>query len=159
MDVTFELPSGAIATFGIYEGSGGDRLSAGEIELRGTKATLYADEDGYKIVPSRPGQFQTWKKLVEAEEWKPGADSPGDAGKSGSAATLVRNFLDCVKSRQQPLCPPEEGHRSTCFAHLANIALETRSRLEWDARAERFTNHARANDLLHYEYRKPWSLA
>ncbi|MCK5209044.1 MAG: hypothetical protein KAQ79_13515, partial [Cyclobacteriaceae bacterium] len=71
---------------------------------------------------------------------------------------LIRNFLDCVKSREEPWCPIEEGHRSTTFAHLANIAHRTNSKIEWDADKERVTNNEKANDLLHYEYRKPWSM-
>ena len=63
-----------------------------------------------------------------------------------------------MKTRETPLCPLEEGHRSTSFAHLANIALETKSRIEWDPENERVTNLPAANDLLHYEYRQPWSL-
>ena len=69
----------------------------------------------------------------------------------------TRNFLDCVKSRNRPNCDVEEGHRSTTYALLANIALATRSRLEWDSQAERFTNNEAANALLDYEYRHPWS--
>jgi hypothetical protein len=30
--------------------------------------------------------------------------------------------------------------------------------LEWDARAEKFTNQPKANDLLHYKYRAPYKL-
>jgi hypothetical protein len=70
----------------------------------------------------------------------------------------ARDFLDNVKSRKRPNADVEEGHRSTTFAHLANIALATRKRLDWDAQAERFTNCPEANSLLHYEYRKPWTL-
>ena len=58
-----------------------------------------------------------------------------------------------------PAADIEEGHRSTTFAHLANIALATRKRLDWDPQAERFPHCDEANQLLHYEYRKPWSLA
>lgn len=43
-------------------------------------------------------------------------------------------------------------------AHLANIALATRQCLQWDPRQERFLDNAAANQLLHYEYRKPWKL-
>jgi hypothetical protein len=50
----------------------------------------------------------------------------------------------------------ETGHRSTTFAHLANLALATRARLDWDAKNERVTNHPAANELLDYEYREPW---
>ena len=69
-----------------------------------------------------------------------------------------QHFLDCIKTRQNPLCPLEDGHRSTSFAHLANIALATQERLLWDAENERFTNSEAANKLLSYEYRKPWKL-
>jgi hypothetical protein len=68
----------------------------------------------------------------------------------------IRNFLDCVKSRAKCSCDLEAGHRSTTFAHLANIALATKSRLEWDATKERIVNDAKANQLLNYEYREPW---
>ena len=70
----------------------------------------------------------------------------------------MRDFVGCVKTRGTPLCPLEEGHRSTSFAQLANIALETKSRLEWDADRELAKGNPAANALLHYEYRKPWTL-
>ena len=50
----------------------------------------------------------------------------------------MRNFLDCVKSRKTPNAPLEEGHRSTSMSLLANIAMETRSRLEWDGAREEY---------------------
>jgi hypothetical protein len=81
------------------------------------------------------------------------------AGGNGNLTTQhVRNFLDCIKSREKPLADVEEGHRSTTISHLGTIAWLTRSRIEWDAQAERITNNEAANELLHYEYRKPWTL-
>jgi hypothetical protein len=41
---------------------------------------------------------------------------------------------------------------------LANISLQTRMRIEWDADQEKILNSEEANNLLHYEYRKPWKL-
>ena len=151
MEVTFEFASGLMVVFGIYEATGGNMLQKGEVELHGTKAMLAINDRGYSIEPSRPGQFQTWSSSKAAIEWKP--ETPEDI-----TVNLIRNFCDCVKTRQTPDCPLEEGHRSTSFAHLANIALEMKTRLLWDAEQERFTNHDQANDLLHYEYRKPWAL-
>ena len=128
--------------------------------MNGVKGNLVADQNGYTVNPSRRGQFQTWDSLVEPEKGKiENKGKYGDLGISeNSTANLVRNFLDCVKSREEPLCPLEEGHRSTSFAHLANIALEAGGRIEWDAENERITNNEKANDLLQYEYRKPWKL-
>jgi predicted dehydrogenase len=153
MEVTYEMPSGVLVIFGIYEGGGGSPIAGGELEIVGTKGTLVANQEGWAVRPSRAGQFQDWKPLMEPRE----AKTPGAA--EDSTVRMVRNFLDCVKSRATPWCPLEEGHRSTSFAHLANIALETKSRLEWDADAEQAKGNAAANALLHYEYRKPWTLA
>lgn len=160
MEVIFEFKSGMIIKFSIHEASGGGGVQGGEIELNGTKGNLIADQNGYSVMPSKSGQFQTWKKLVDSrEEQLKGNVNFGDlAIKENSSARLVRNFLDCVKSKDEPWCPIEEGHRSTSFAHLANIALEVGGRIEWDAEKERITNNDKANELLHYEYRKPWKL-
>ena len=79
-------------------------------------------------------------------------------GNSNLTAAHARNFLDCVKSRAKPHADVEIGHRSTTMSLLANISLATGKRLEWDAQQERITSPKEANDLLHYEYRKPWKL-
>jgi len=158
MQVTYEFASGAIATFSIFEASGGNLFEQGEVELRGTNGTLYANERGYRIVAARPGQFQTWRELMQPEEVTQVDRQLSDGSSGDSTGTLVRNFLDCVKSRQTPLCPLEEGHRSTCFAHLGNIALAVKERLQWDPEKELFTNNAKANELLHYNYRNQWKM-
>jgi predicted dehydrogenase len=158
LQVTFEFASGSIIMFSDYEANSGSMMPFGEIEIRGTKGTLQANENAYKILPARRGQFQTWDSLIEAEEFENQNRMLDDGSSAVSTTTLIRDFLDCIKSRNTPLCPLEEGHRSTSFAHLANIALATKSRLEWDAEKEVFINNNEANKMLHYEYRKPWSL-
>lgn len=160
MEVLFEMPGGAIVKFSIHEASGGPGIQGGEVLLNGAKGTLTASQNGYRIQPARPGQFQTWEDPMEAIDYQLKNDAAhGDLGISeNSTARLIRNFLDCVKSGNEPWCTPEEGHRSTSFAHLANIALERGGRLEWDAEAERVTNDELANDLLNYDYREPYRL-
>jgi len=158
MQVTFEFASEALITFSIFESSSSSISLRGEVELRGTKGTLFADENGYQIVPNRPGQFQKWTEMMQAEDIKLPDETLSDGSSGRGTGALIRNFLDCVKSRQTPICPLEEGHRSTSFAHLANIALVTKERLQWDPEQERFTNSAKANDLLHYDYRNQWKM-
>ena len=83
----------------------------------------------------------------------------GDLGsKENSTGNLIRNFLDCIKEGGEPFCSLEDGHLSTCFAHLANISLEIGQRIEWDAEKEQITNNKMANDFLQYEYRATWKL-
>ncbi len=151
MEVTFEFPSGAVAIFGVYEAAGGKMFPYGEVEFRGTLANLYASARGYRIEATEDGQFQDRGALTESvrKDLDPSEDI---------TVNLIRNFLDSVKSRKKPWCDLEEGHRSTTFALLANISLEVGKRLEWDAEKERITNCEEANQYLHYEYRKPWTL-
>jgi predicted dehydrogenase len=154
MEVIFELACGVLIVFGQYEASGGPVLVNGQIELRGTLGNVYAgaEGEGYTIVPSPPGQFQKAKPSIQPEK-KEAPDRNKDL-----TVTHIRNFLDCIKSRAKTNCDIETGHRSTTFALLANIALATKSRIEWDPQNERITNNEKANELLHYEYRKPWKL-
>ncbi len=161
LQATFEFPSGVIVTANIMETTSGSFIPYGFLELRGTKGTLLTADNDYKIIPAVPGQFQTWKRLIEAETVNLQTDDKlylSDGRYRNSTANLVRNFLDCIKSREVTYCTPEEGHRSTCLAHLATIALITKERLEWDGKAEKFTNSEKANKLLEYEYRKPYRL-
>jgi predicted dehydrogenase len=152
-EVIFELPSGMLMTFGTYEANGYNGLKTGEIELRGTLGTVFAGIDRFEIVPERGGQFQDPKPKRKAQV-ETAKDSNEDLDRAHA-----RNFLDCVKSRKRPNADVEEGHRSTTFALLANIALATRARLDWDAEGERIANNDRANELLDYEYRSPWTHA
>jgi predicted dehydrogenase len=154
METIFEFASGCLMIWGQYEASGGSALKMGEIEFRGTLGNMYTltEGGGYVIEPSRGGQFQDPEPRIEAEQWKV---PPRERNLTG---LHIRNFIDCVQSRKTPNCDIEVGHRSNSFALLANIALETRSRLDWDPKAERVTNNPAANKLLHYEYRAPWKL-
>jgi predicted dehydrogenase len=150
-EVIFELPSGRLMTFGTYEANGYNGLKSGEIELRGTLGTVHAGINRFEITPERGGQFQdpTPRRKAQVETETITNEELDQAH--------ARDFLDCLKSRRRPNADVEVGHRSTTFALLANIALATRSRLDWDAAAERFTNNDHANELLDYEYRAPWS--
>jgi predicted dehydrogenase len=151
METTFEFASGRLLVFGQYEASGVPAMYQGELELRGTQGALYAG-DGYEIVPERGGQFQSPEPRMKPVK------VAGTVNDRELDRLHVRNFLDCVKSRSRPNCDAEEGHRSTTFAHLANIALATKSRIEWDVEAEKIVGNSRANQLLQYNYRSPWKL-
>ncbi|MBM3289222.1 MAG: Gfo/Idh/MocA family oxidoreductase [Candidatus Hydrogenedentes bacterium] len=150
MESIAEFPAGHLMLFGQYEASGAPMFPYGECELRGTNGAVYAGSGGYQIRQEPGGQFQDSAPRGEKAEVKV---DEGDV-----TVQHMRNFLDCVKSRNMPNADVEEGHRSTTIAHLANIALWTRSRIEWDPAAERAIDNAAANAYLEYEYRMPWTL-
>ena len=67
------------------------------------------------------------------------------------------NFFESVRSRKQPICPAEVGHRSASVCHLAGIAIQLGRKLKWDPVKEEFVGDKEANALLGREQRKKWS--
>jgi predicted dehydrogenase len=70
----------------------------------------------------------------------------------------LRNWLDCLRSSKDPICPAEIGARSAAICHLANIGYALRRPLKWDPAAEQFLGDREANQLLNYTMRQPWTL-
>jgi len=152
-EITFEFPSGHLVVLGTYEANGNRTLArGGHFEVRGTLGSIFCGDKLCEVVPEIGGQFQDAKPKMKAQK------IVGEGKNRQATANHARNFLDCIRSRQRPNCDIEEGHRSTTMSLLANISLELRSRLNWDAENERVTNNEEANNYLHYEYRKPWKL-
>ena len=71
----------------------------------------------------------------------------------------MRNFIDCVISRKEPVAPIEQAHRSITIAHLGNISLRLGRDLRWDPKTERVLDDDAANQMLSRPMRKPWTLA
>lgn len=70
----------------------------------------------------------------------------------------MRNWLDCIKSREKPAADVEIGHRSTTVCHLGNIARWAGRKLRWDPVTETFPDDPQANTYLDRERRKPYTL-
>ncbi len=168
LEVLWEYPGPALMVFSQYNANGaGGNTQGAEMELRGTKGTVYIHSDRWEMVPERNASVEVPARTpVDREHeraWgrsrKPALDA--GAGGKGRADTRyhARNFLDCVKSRAKCNCDIVTGHLSTAATLIGNIALKSKSYLEWDAKAERFTNNESANRFLQYKYRAPYKLA
>lgn len=74
----------------------------------------------------------------------------------------MHNFVNCVRSREQPICHAGIGHRSVTVCHIGVIATRffANTTLRWDPREERFTgeNAEAANRHLARALRAPWRL-
>jgi predicted dehydrogenase len=113
------------------------------VEWSGSEGTIILNDSGWEII--------TEKKRANLDSAKkPGSGDPRPAH--------VRNFLDCVKPRQQPVLNLERGHHVSTVAHLGNIAYRTGRKIVWDAAHEKVVGDAEANKLVGVEYRKPWKL-
>jgi hypothetical protein len=93
------------------------------------------------------------------DESAPPAEKPFKGEGSAQHLPHVRNFLDCVKSRQAPASEIEIGHRSTTASLLGNIALKVKQKIVWDAKKEQIVGNTEAATLLTKQYRSPWKLA
>ena len=83
---------------------------------------------------------------------------PENAVRLYSSNNHMRNFIECVRSRQLPVCDVETGHRSATMCHLGTISLRTGLKLTWDGGQERFVGeHAgTAHRHLDRDMRKPY---
>ncbi len=80
----------------------------------------------------------------------------GDAKKIYPSENHRRNWIECIKSRQSPICPAEVGHRSATICLLGNIGYWLRRPLQWDPAKEQFINDDEANALLDVAMREPY---
>jgi predicted dehydrogenase len=150
--VTYEYPSektgaekngGFVCTYENREcnGQGWNGHDYG-ILFHGADATLYINREYFEITPEGG-------RNVEARRVK-------NENRQGEAH--VRNFLDCVKSRQRPTSDIEIGHRSTTTCLLGNVALRSGRRIVWNAKMEKIEGDGAAAKYLSREYRRPWKL-
>ncbi len=66
------------------------------------------------------------------------------------------NWLDCIKTRKQPISPIEKGHKACVICLISDIAMQFDRKLEWDDEKEEFINDDEANAMLRREQRKPY---
>jgi len=69
-----------------------------------------------------------------------------------------RNFIDCVKSRQETICPVEMAIRCDAIPHLADIAARTGRVIEWNPEKEEITGDAAAAKMLTRASREKWRI-
>jgi predicted dehydrogenase len=83
---------------------------------------------------------------------------PADAERLYLSRDHMGNFFDCVRSRRDPICDVETGHRSASECHLAQIALRLGRKLRWDVAREEFIGESarEANQWVARPMRKPY---
>jgi len=66
------------------------------------------------------------------------------------------NWLDCIKSRKEPISPAEAGHRACTVCLLTHISMKLGRKLSWDPDKELFLNDDEANLMLSRKQRYPY---
>jgi len=86
---------------------------------------------------------------------------PANAVRLESSGNHMKNFLDCMRSRKDPVSPVEAGHRSASVGHLILIALRAGRKFQWDPVKEIFMGDGakEGNACLAREMRKPYDVS
>ncbi|MCC7475779.1 MAG: Gfo/Idh/MocA family oxidoreductase [Pirellulales bacterium] len=117
----------------------------------GGPAGVHFDGDAGSIFVSRGKAISNPASILE----QPLADSEQTLYRSSNH---MRNYLECIRSGHDTVCPVEVGHRSNTICVMAHIAMKLGRKLRWDPKTERFIGDESANAMLDYDHRKPWTI-
>jgi predicted dehydrogenase len=111
--------------------------------IHGTEATILVNRSGCWLIPNKAGTpEQAWEK---------------DAAMSQMNVPHWQNWAACIKSREKPTSEIETCVRSSAVCQLANIAMRSKLRLDWDEKNWTVAQAA-AKPFLKAKYRSPWKL-
>lgn len=173
LQVLYEYPNFLIQysvlrhnSFGPNGDPGAARFGSFGIQFHGTKATLFVDRAGFRITP-QPLRHEEPGNPPRGIESHPDERQPGFYYTSDIAPEIsdtsaqhlphVRNFLDCVKTRQRPIADIEDGHHTNTVCRLGNIAYRVGRKVRWDHAKEEAIDDPEANRLAVGTYRAPWT--
>ncbi|MBI3208612.1 MAG: Gfo/Idh/MocA family oxidoreductase [Candidatus Solibacter usitatus] len=165
-DAVFQYPS-FTAICSLREAAAGRRASG--LEFLGNKASMVIDRGGFEITPEMKidpnnavPQFRGHttggvnRSQTKPEPYTQAMKEPGSGNEQFDLH--VRNFLDCIKTRQRPISDVEDGHQITTACHLANMSLRLGGRsIRWDAEKEIIVGDAEAAAMMRRPYRAPWN--
>jgi predicted dehydrogenase len=146
--------------------------ASGALEFYGTKGCLTISRKGFTITPDRKiqpanaipqftGAHPVGGPVAVKDDGPPTfwtaslKDETGDP--RAQFLAHARNFLDCVKSRKEPVSDLESGQRVSTLCHLANLSLRLGRQIRWDAKNETILGDEEASKMLTRSYRAPWN--
>ena len=164
-DALFEYP-GFTALWSHREGSRGQREGEG-LEFFGTKGSMTLSPSGFQVFPDMkvPPQNQIPEfqghpvggpQRVANGTVPPWCEPVREKVYNDLLASHARDFIDCVKSRRQPVSSLEEAHSVATACHLANISLRLGRKVRWNVEREEIVDDAEVSAMLVRPYRKPW---
>lgn len=135
--------------FGVhFFGSDGEvKVNRGRIELwlDGKKVAGYVDrEDGGSLANTLEQLENDFLKDAKIKLY----ESPDH----------IKNFLDCIESREKPITSEIIGGRSAICCHLMNQAYYNQEVIKWKPKKMQFAKGSGKPEWLTREYRAPWSV-
>ena len=123
----------------------------------GEKGTLKAGVMGYDFMPEKGSAVH--KDVTYEYEQFPEDRTEKDLERHVAPAIRghMKNFLQCIESREKPVADIEQGHISTATCILANLSMKLGRSLTWDPAKHRIAGDEAANKLLRRPYRKGYT--
>ena len=169
-DAILEYPSFTVLLQIRECAAGGTTTGTPNLVFHGTKAALRISRDGFEIVPDRKEPPQNIVARIMGghpiggpqslggptnQFWaQPLKDTSGD--RENQLTAHARHFLDCVRTRKQPVSDLQSGHEVVTACHLANISARLGRSVRWDEKTEQIIDDGEANAMLTKQYRSPW---
>jgi predicted dehydrogenase len=168
-DALFEFP-GWQATWSHRECSRGAPPVRG-LEFCGTKGSLTISRRGFLLTPDpkvapddaiprfgspHPVGGPTGSGARESTAFWTNASEDRSGDEFDQFRRHAGDFIECIRTRRQPVSDLESGHRVATACHLANLSLRLGRKLRWDAARESIIDDKEAEALLERPYRPPW---
>jgi hypothetical protein len=155
---TFEFPDLRVVwTHRSWGDTPGPRFPWGAM-FYGEKGTLEASVMGYAFTESGKKEPTIKEDVVYELDKYPEDRTEKDLEKHVAPAIRahMKNFLECVESRQRPVSDIEQGYMSTSACILANVSMQLGRAIQWDHAKGMVVGDDAANKLLRRAYRAPW---
>jgi predicted dehydrogenase len=125
------------------------------IKFIGTDGWIWVTRGNYRVSDSDPVADKDGIKPIDASNPKmlQSVIGPNEIHLYESSEQHA-NWLDCVKSRKEPVAPVEVGHRSCTACLLHHIAMKVKRKIYWDPKTETIKNDKEATALLSRPRRK-----
>ena len=130
-------------------------------EANGDRKGLSANDNGVLVIGEK-GKVYVGRGRISASDPKFLTD-PIELDKPlypSRPSSHMGNFIDCIKTREEPICNVTVGAGSVMVCQLGVIALRTGKKFTWDPAKGEFTgeNAELGNKMKSREMRAPWTL-
>ncbi len=127
------------------------------VRFEGTEGWIFVSRGAVKVTSSDPETPDKSLNALDASDQKilDSAIGPNEIHLYKSEEQHG-NWLDCIRSRKQPVASAEKGHRSCSACLISHISMKLPRKLYWDPLNERFKNDDEANSMLARDMRIPW---
>ena len=112
------------------------------VKFMGTEGWIWVTRGNYRVTDTDPVADKSGVKPIDATNAKILQSVIGPTEEHlYESSEQHANWLDCVKSRKQPVAPVEVGHRSCSTCLLHHIAMKLKRKIYWDPDKEMFKNN------------------